>query len=153
MSPASPAARFRRSLTRYLTDAMAMPWDYASDVHGPDPIDPDNPNPCGWVVPTRRSPDRAALDRQSNGNLLTSFRILASHADPSVAIDCLLDREWQLEALLQSLRFQGLPEFLSVAARQTDQGAIFEPRVAEVLQPDGTAIITALCRVDYQITY
>jgi hypothetical protein len=153
MRPASPAARFRQSLTRYLSVAMAMPWDYSSDVHGPDPIDPNNPNPCGWVVPTRRTDDRAALDRQSHGELTASFRILASHADPSVAIDCLLDCEWQLEALLQSLRVQGLPEFLSVSARKTDQGATFEPRVVEAIQPDGSAIVTALCRVDYRLNY
>ncbi len=149
----SPATRLRGSLTRYLSDLMDMPWNYSSDVHSPDPIDPDNPNPCGWLVPTRRSPDRTTLDRQSHGELTVSFRILASHADPSVAIDCLLDREWQLERMLLDLRSQGLPEFLSVSARKNDKGATFDPRAIEAIQPDGTAITTALCRVDYLINY
>lgn len=148
-----PLTRLRRSLTAFLSNAMAMPWDYSSDVHGPDPIDPDNPNPCGWVVPTRRSPDRSMLDRQSHGAVTCSFRILASHADPSVAIDCLLDREWQLEGVLLTLRSQGLTGFASINAQKTEQGATFEPRVADVAQPDGSAIVTALCRVDYLINY
>ncbi len=152
MSP-SPAARLRGSLVRHLSDLMGMPWDYSSDVHSPDPIDPDNPNPCGWLVPTRRSPDRAALDRQSHGELTVSFRILASHADPSVAVDCLLDREWQLEQILLDLRSRGLTGFPSVSARKNEKGATFDPRAVEAVQPDGTAIVTALCRVDYLISY
>ena len=148
-----PLTRLRRSLTAFLSNAMAMPWNYSSDLHGPDPIDPDNPNPCGWVVPTRRSLDRAMLDRQSHGTVTCSFRILASHADPSVAIDCLLDREWQLEGVLLTLRSQGLTGFASINAQKTEQGATFEPRVADVAQPDGSAIVTALCRVDYLINH
>jgi hypothetical protein len=70
-----------------------------------------------------------------------------------VVIDCLLDREWQLEGLLLQLRSGGLAEFPCVSAHKTDQGATFEPRVNEVAHPDGSAIITALCRVDYLLTF
>lgn len=143
MLPPSPAHRLTIALQDYLESNTGMRWDYSSDLHAPDPIDPSHPNPCGWVQVTRRTSDRANLSQQTPGLIRVVFRIVASHASANRVQVELLDREWQLEALLLAITEQGLPGMGPMAVLPAETGATFVPRQTEATQASNTiAIVT-----------
>lgn len=143
MLPPSPAHRLTIALQDYLESNTGMRWDYSSDLHGPDPIDPSNPNPCGWVQVTRRTNDRAAIGQQTPGLIRVVFRIVASHASASRVQVELLDREWELEGLLLRLPQDGLPNWGAISVTAAETGATFVPRQTEATQANSTiAIVT-----------
>lgn len=147
MDTPSPLTQLRRSLVDYLGQSIPIPWDYTSDAHAPNPLTGD-PNPCGWVIVRRREPFKLQ-GPPSIGRSIILIRVLASHADINLIQDTLADIEWAILVAMHNLILgMGLP---SIRAVPSDRGAEFNPRFAEALQPDGSAIATGAVTIEYLI--